>query len=71
ERRPRGAGGWLDLAGAWTALRVGDRLLEAGGPGRRMDGGPAGVGQSGAAVKRIRCRWRPGRGATTRVELGG
>eukprot|EP00752_Nemacystus_decipiens_P014095 g12531.t1 len=43
----------LDLVGAWTALRAGDRVREALGRGLAIDGHPAHFGTRDARIQRI------------------
>ncbi|HEX7009115.1 MAG TPA: hypothetical protein VF184_03980, partial [Phycisphaeraceae bacterium] len=69
----RSARGRITLSGAWALLRAGDRLMQAGGAGRRVDDQAQALTQRGAVVRAVRCRFgvRGRRGPQTVVEAGG
>jgi hypothetical protein len=47
----------IELAGAWPLLKPGDVLLDAGGPGMRLDGMPQATHSGGAIVESVRTVW--------------
>lgn len=47
----------VELAGAWPLLKPGDVLLDAGGPGMRLDGVPQSTHSGGAVVESVRTVW--------------
>lgn len=60
----------VELDGAWTALRVGDRLQEVLGPGLRIDNTPATFQGRDARIREIRLRFGVSTGSPrTRLKL--
>ena len=67
----RGGKGVLELAGTWPMLRIGDRLLNAGGPGRSINGEAQAITRNHAHINSIHAdngtSTKPG--SSTRINL--
>jgi hypothetical protein len=61
----------LSLAGAWPLLRIGDRLVDAGGSGIDVSGDAQAIVSRDAVVDSVRCQWSDGRESDGRTRSAG